>query len=213
MVHLLDAVTTNKTDFFREPAHFDFLTSRALPETIERNPGGRPLLVWSAGCSSGEEPYTIAMVLTEYANQHPGFRFKVLATDLCTTVLAKASLGIFDAPALDEVPADLRQRYFLRSRDRGSNQLRIVPELRDLVEFRHLNFMDPDYGINGKVDILFCRNVIIYFDRPTQEQILRKLAHHLASGGFAFLGHSEALHGLDVPLAPAGQAIYRKIDD
>jgi chemotaxis protein methyltransferase CheR len=212
MVHLLDAVTTNKTDFFREPDHFEFLTSRAVPEMIQRNPSGRPLLVWSAGCSSGEEPYTLAMVLSEYVNAHPGFRFRVLATDLCTTVLTAASVGIFSAKELAPVPEELRQRYFLRSRDPKSDQLRVVPELRDLIEFRRLNFMDSDYGLGEKVDILFCRNVIIYFDRATQEQMLRKLTRQLAPGGFAFLGHSETLHAFDVPLAPVGPAVYRKTD-
>jgi chemotaxis protein methyltransferase CheR len=212
MVHLLDAITTNKTDFFREPGHFDYLTKKALPEMMKRNASGRPLVVWSAGCSSGQEPYTLTIVLSEYAKAHPGFRFKVLATDLCTTVLEKANLAIFDSDVAEPVPIELRRRYFLRSRDRSCNLLRVVRELRDFVEFRRLNFMDPDYGLAEKVDIFFCRNVIIYFDRPTQEQILQKLAQQLVPGGYAFLGHSETLHGLNVPLEPAGPAVYRKTD-
>jgi chemotaxis protein methyltransferase CheR len=212
LVHLLDAVTTNKTDFFREPGHFEYLTKKALPEIMRGNRGGRPLFFWSAGCSSGEEPYTLSMVLSQYANAHPGLRFKVLATDLCTTVLTKASLGIFSAGAVEPVPRDLRLKYFLRSRDRGSDELRVVPELRELVEFRRLNFMDSDYGIAEKADAIFCRNVIIYFDRATQEQILKKLAERLAPGGYLFLGHSETLHGLDVALTPIGPAAYRKPD-
>jgi len=210
MVHLLDAITTNKTDFFREPGHFDYLTKKALPEMMKGNANGRPLVVWSAGCSSGQEPYTLTIVLSEYAKAHPGFRFKVLATDLCTTVLEKANLAIFDSEVVEPVPIELRRRYFLRSRDRASNLLRVVRELRDFVEFRRLNFMDSDYGLTEKADILFCRNVIIYFDRPTQEQILQKLAQQLVPGGYAFLGHSETLHGLDVPLTPSGPAVYRK---
>jgi chemotaxis protein methyltransferase CheR len=213
LVHLLDAVTTNKTDFFREPGHFEYLTKKALPEMMQGNRGGRPLLFWSAGCSSGEEPYTLSMVLSEYANAHPELRFKVLATDLCTTVLTKASLGIFSAEAANAVPKDLRKKYFLRSRDRGSNELRVVPELRELVEFRRLNFMDSDYGIAEKADAIFCRNVIIYFDRATQEQILQRLSQQLAAGGYLFLGHSETLHGLDVALTPIAPAAYRKTHD
>jgi chemotaxis protein methyltransferase CheR len=210
LVPLLDAVTTNKTDFFREPGHFDYLTKTAIPEMVKGNGSGRPLLVWSAGCSSGEEPYTLSMVLSEYSNTHPGFRFRVLATDICTAVLEKASLAVFHTELAAPVPAELRRRYFLRSRDHVSKQIRIVPELRNLVEFRRLNFMDADYGLKEKADVIFCRNVIIYFDRATQEHILRKLAHQLAPGGYMFLGHSETLSGLDVPLASVGPSTYRK---
>jgi chemotaxis protein methyltransferase CheR len=210
MIPLLDAVTTNKTDFFREPDHFEYLAKTTLPEIMHGNASGRPLLAWSAGCSSGEEPYTLSIVLSEYARSHPGLRFKVLATDLCTTVLEKARHAVFNAELVAPVPADLRRRYFLRSRDRGSNQMRIVPELRDMVEFRRLNFKDPDYGLKEKMDVIFCRNVIIYFDRITQEQMLQKLAQQLAPGGTIFLGHSETLSGLDVPLVPVGPSTYRK---
>jgi chemotaxis protein methyltransferase CheR len=212
MIHLLDAVTTNKTDFFRESGHFDYLVKKALPEIAVRNGNSRPLFIWSAGCSTGEEPYTLAMVLEEYALTHPGFRFKILATDLCTTVLAKAKLAVFKSDVLEPVPADWRRKYFMRSRDRGSNLLRVVPELRNHVEFRRLNFMDADYGLTEKADIVFCRNVIIYFDRQTQEQILQKLAKNLVPQGYAFLGHSETLHGLDLPLSPIAPALYRKLN-
>lgn len=210
MVHFLDAVTTNKTDFFREPGHFDYLAKTALPQTTAGTGHGRPLLVWSAGCSTGEEAYTLAIVLSEYAQSHPGFRFHVLATDLCTTVLEQANLAVFKADVATPVPADLRRKYFVRSRDRNTNLLRVVPELRDLVEFRRLNFMDSDYGLSEQADIIFCRNVIIYFDRPTQEQILQKLVHYLVPGGHLFLGHSETLHGLNIPLVPVAPALYRK---
>jgi chemotaxis protein methyltransferase CheR len=212
MVHLLDAVTTNKTDFFREPQHFDYLTKKALPEILRTRATDRPLMIWSAGCSTGEEPYTLAMVLSEYARTSPGFRFKLLATDICTRVLEKANLAVFKSEVAAPVPKDLLRKYFLRARDRASNLLRVVPELRNLVEFRQLNFKDADYGLTEKPDIVFCRNVIIYFDRQTQEQILQRLTHQLVPGGYAFLGHSETLHGLNVPLAAAGQAVYRKTD-
>lgn len=212
MIPLLDAVTTNKTDFFREPDHFEHLTKKALPDMIRRNGSGRPLLAWSAGCSSGEEPYTLAMVLSEWAGTHPGFRFRVLATDLCTTVLEKARLAVFDAETVAPVPAELRRRYFLRSRDRASQQMRVVPELRDMVEFRRLNLMDSDYGLKENADLIFCRNVIIYFDRATQEQILQKLVHYLAPGGTIFLGHSETLSGMDLPLVSVAPSTYRKQD-
>jgi chemotaxis protein methyltransferase CheR len=210
MIPLLDAVTTNKTDFFRESDHFEYLTQKALPGRMNGSLSTRPLLLWSAGCSSGEEPYTLTMVLTEYAGTHPGFRFSILATDLCTTVLDKARLAVFSAEVVAPVPAELRRRYFLRSRDRESKQMRIVPELRELVEFRRLNFMDSDYGLPEKVDFIFCRNVIIYFDRATQEQILQKLVNQLTPGGTIFLGHSETISGMDIPLVTVGPSTYRK---
>jgi chemotaxis protein methyltransferase CheR len=210
MVPFLDVVTTNKTDFFREPSHFDYLTKTALPKLGADCGLLRPLLVWCAGCSTGEEAYTLAMVLSEYALAHPGFRFKILATDLCTRVLEKANLAIYKSEAVDPVPTDLRRKYFVRSRDRNTNLVRVVPELRDLVEFHRLNFMESEYAIGAQADVIFCRNVIIYFDRSTQEQVLQKLARCLTPNGHLFLGHSETLHGLNVPLVPVAPALYKK---
>jgi chemotaxis protein methyltransferase CheR len=212
LIHLLDVVTTNKTDFFREPDHFEYLSQKALPDLVARNGTARPFLVWSAGCSTGEEPYTLAIVMTEFALTHAGFRFQVLATDLSTTVLSKANLGIFTSEVVRPVPAALRRKYFMHSRDPESDQQRVVPELRKLIEFRRLNFMDDDFGVTQKVDAIFCRNVIIYFDRPTQERILQKLASHLSPGGYVFVGHSESLHDMDLPLVPVAPALYRKED-
>lgn len=210
LVHLIDAVTTNKTDFFREAGHFDFLTSRALPDLAARYGTGRRSLLWSAGCSSGEEPYTLAMVLSEYALTHAGFQFSVLATDICTAVLDKARMGIFKSEVAAPVAAGLRRKYFMRSRNPDSDLVRIVPELRARVEFRRVNFMDPDYGLSESPEVIFCRNVIIYFDRPTQIRILQKLTRHLAAGGYFFSGHSESLQGMDLPLSPAGPSVYKK---
>ena len=212
ILHLIDVVTTNKTDFFREPKHFDFLTAKALPNLVARSRGGRPILVWSAGCSTGEEPYTLAMVLSEYAATHPGFRFRILATDISTIVLGKADRGVYTSAVVAPVPAALLRKYFLRSRDRSSEMVRVVPELRRLIEFRRLNFMDADYGVDEKVDAIFCRNVIIYFDRPTQERILGKLASHLVPEGYLFVGHSETLHDMNLPLAPVAPALYRGVN-
>ncbi|HEY1809417.1 MAG TPA: protein-glutamate O-methyltransferase [Acidobacteriaceae bacterium] len=209
IVAFLDVVTTNKTDFFREPVHFTFLASQALPEMAARAEG-RPLLVWSAGCSSGEEPYTLAMVLSEYAETHPGFRFRIRATDISTQVLEKAQLGIYTTESVEPVAPALRKKYLMRSRERGSNQVRVVPELRQVVEFRRLNFMDADYGLAEPADAIFCRNVIIYFDRATQEAILGKLARQLVPQGYLFIGHSEALHDMHLPLTAIGPALYRR---
>jgi len=212
LVHLIDVVTTNKTDFFRESGHFNFLVQKALPEITSRNGGDRQLLIWSAGCSTGEEPYTLAIVLSEYALTHPGFRFKILATDISTTVLAKAEQGVYSNEVVSPVRSDLVRKYFMRSRDPISKRVRVVPELRRLIEFRRVNFMDSDYGLSEKADAIFCRNVIIYFDRATQERILKKLSHHLVPSGYMFVGHAETLHDMDLPLEPVAPALYRRVN-
>jgi chemotaxis protein methyltransferase CheR len=212
IVLLIDAVTTNKTDFFRESGHFDYLVAKALPELAMRSSTQRPLLVWSAGCSTGEEPYTIAIVLSEHAASTPGFRFNVLASDISTEVLAKARAGIFKAETVKPVPTALQHKYFMRSRDRSSDLMRVVPELRGLVEFRRVNFMDDRFDLPRAPEIIFCRNVIIYFDRATQERLLKKLTAHLAPGGYFFAGHSESLQGMDLPLVPVAPSSYRKVE-
>ncbi len=212
LVPLIDVVTTNKTDFFREPKHFDFLTGTMLPELIRGAGSRRPLLIWSAGCSSGEEPYTLAIVLSEFEQTHPGFSFRILATDVSTAVLKKAALGIYSTEVIRPVVPALQVRYFMRGREAGSNRVRVVPELRRLVEFRRLNFMNSDYGLSEKVDAIFCRNVIIYFDRPTQQRILEKLTRYLLPGGYLFLGHAETLHELDLPVIQVAPALYRRVD-
>ena len=212
MIHLIDAVSTNKTDFFREKEHFDVLVTQVLPELTAGDGKTREILIWSAGCSSGEEPYTLAIVLSEYARSHPGFRFRLLATDISTAMLAKAKRGVFTGEVVSPVSLELRRKYFMRSRDRASNLLRVVPELRDLIEFRRLNLME-EFGMSERADAIFCRNVIIYFDRPTQERLFRKFARQLVHGGYMFVGHSESLHHLDVPLVPVAPAIYRNNDD
>jgi chemotaxis protein methyltransferase CheR len=212
IVPLIDVVTTNKTDFFREPGHFNFLVEKALPELTSRDGAGRPVLIWSAGCSTGEEPYTLAIVLSEYALTHPGFRFRILATDISTRVLEKAEMGVYMKDVVSPVPATLKRKYFMASRDPSSERVRVVPELRRLIEFRRLNFMDADYGISEKVDAIFCRNVIIYFDRQTQEKVLQRLSRHLVPLGYLFVGHAETLHEMDLPLTPVAPALYRRVD-
>ncbi|MCP4715312.1 MAG: chemotaxis protein CheR, partial [Deltaproteobacteria bacterium] len=166
LVHMLDAVTTNKTDFFREPTHFDYLTRTVLPRLQQvHGSGGRlSLQAWSAGCSTGEEPYTLAMVLNEFALQQSGFSFSVSATDLSTRVLEKAISGVYDEEKIAPVPMPLRRKYLLRSKDRTRQTVRIVQELRSKISFGRLNFMDRNFTMK-KMHFIFCRNVIIYFDR------------------------------------------------
>jgi len=211
LVPFIDVVTTNKTDFFREPRHFDFLRECALAE-MEARTAGRQALVWSAGCSSGEEPYTLAMVLSEYAALRPDFRFRILATDISTQVLDKAARAIYTEEQIAPVPKVLRHKYILRSRDRTQNRVKIAPELRKLIEFQRLNFMDTAYAVCERADAIFCRNVLIYFNRQTQQEILQKLCRHLVPGGYLFVGHSESLHDLTLPVVPVAPALYRRVN-
>jgi chemotaxis protein methyltransferase CheR len=211
-VHFIDAVTTNKTDFFREPQHFDYLTRTALP-TLDRGPaGGRPwpFKLWCAGCSSGEEPYTLAMVLAEFAAQRPGFEFSLLATDISSRVLEQAASGVYAAGRIEPVAGPLRSKYLMRGKDPARAVVRVVPELRKRIAFHRLNFMDADYGVKEDFEVIFFRNVMIYFDKPTQEAVIGKLCRNLVPGGYLFVGHSESLAGLDIPVNSVGMSIYRK---
>ncbi len=208
--HMIDAVTTNKTDFFREPSHFAFLVDRALPELAAVRPERKQVLVWSAACSSGEEPYTLAMVLQEFADRCPGFDFAVLATDISTRVLDKAREGIYEAEKIEPVPMDLRKKYLLRSRDPAQRRVRIAPELREKVLFRRMNLAEQRYEIPEGIDVVFCRNVLIYFDAATQERLIGQFCRHLSPGGYLFMGHAETISNMNVPLAYVAPTIYRK---
>ncbi len=212
LAHFIDAVTTNKTDFFREPGHFNVLVRDILPEFLHRNEGSRArcFSVWSAACSSGEEPYTLAMVMADFAERRPGFRFSLLATDISTRMLEKAQLAIYDRDQAGPVPPALGRKYLMRSKDSKKRQVRIVPELRAQVAFQRLNLMDQRYGMVNPMDVVFCRNVLIYFDRMTQYEILARITGTLRHGGYLFLGHSENVYGLDLPLERVASTIYRK---
>jgi len=212
LIHMIDVVTTNKTDFFREPKHFEFLACRVLPELIQAQTTVRKRVkVWSAGCSTGEEPYTLAMVLEDFAEQVEGFSYSILATDISTKVLEIAKTGIYESEKIEPVPPHFKKKYLLRSKDRKKDLVRIVPELRSRVLFQRLNFMYKDFGLSEPLDVIFCRNVMIYFDRETQEKLLKRFCKNLSNSGYVFIGHSETLHGLDVPLAMVSPTVYRKI--
>jgi chemotaxis protein methyltransferase CheR len=182
LVHMLDVVTTNKTDFFREPEHFDYLYRTALPELVNAHGVGtrRKLKAWSAGCSSGEEPYTLAMILDKFADRCDGFQYSILATDISTKVLEKAYFGIYPQEKVLPVPFELKKQYLLRSKDKNKRLIRIAPELRARVTFQRLNLMDEDSGIHEKMDVLFFRNVIIYFNKSTQKVILNRICRRTA---------------------------------
>lgn len=208
-VEFINSITTNKTDFFREPTHFDYLTNRVVPEWLARRKGGQ-FKLWCAGCSSGEEPYTLAMVLSEVALRIPGFDFALLATDVSTKVLEQAQSGIYDEARAEAIPEGLRKKYLLRSRDSERGQVRINTKLRRKIGFHRLNFMDSNYQVPREFDVVFFRNVLIYFDKPMQESVVCKIAKSLKPDGYLFIGHSESLAGLKVPVDSLGSAIFRK---
>jgi chemotaxis protein methyltransferase CheR len=211
-VHFISAITTNKTDFFREPQHYEYLANTALPKLFpEQNPAhSTRITAWSAGCSSGEEPYTLAMILSEYCQKRPRFDFSILATDISNRVLQQAKTGTYEEYRIEPVPQSLRAKYLLRSRDRSAQLVRVVPELRQKISFHCLNFMDRDYRIRAIFDFIFFRNVMIYFDRPTQEAVVNRMCRYLRPGGYLFVGHSESLTGLNVPVSSVTTAVLRK---
>ncbi len=210
IVHMMDVVSTNKTDFFREAQHFDYMTNVLLPEIYNLN-RQRFIKVWSAGCSSGEEPYTLAIVLSDFAQNHLGFDYSILGTDLSTIVLEKAANAIYPEDRVNIISLEQKKKYLLKSKERQHPTVRITPQLRQKVSFMRLNFMDNSYPINDLYDIVFCRNVLIYFDRITQERVINKLCNHLKKGGIFFLGHSESITGLEVPLKQIKPTIFTKI--
>ncbi len=211
VVHLLDVVTTNKTDFFREPRHYDVLTKTVLPELLKRKPKGEPLKIWSAACSSGEEPYTLAIVMSEFARENDCPPFSILGTDVSTHVLYKALDAIYKEQTIKDVPEEIKKKYFLRSRDSAKPVVRLTKKTRDIVSFKRLNFMEPAYDIDKDFDIIFCRNVMIYFDRPTQEVVINRLCRHIKPEGYLFMGHSETLMGIRAPLKQIVSTVYSRL--
>lgn len=211
LIHMIDVVTTNKTDFFREPSHFDFLKQVVLPEFISKKNYHAQLKIWSAGCSSGEEVYTLAIVLSEFAEFHKRIDYSILGTDISTRILQQATDAIYTQERIMNLPMELKKKYFLRSKDRSKPLVRVIPDLRKRASFMRLNFMDNNYNVNEKFDIIFCRNVLIYFDRDTQQQVISKLCNNLKSGGYFFLGHSESITGMNVPLVQLKPTVFMKV--
>ncbi len=215
LTNMIDEVTTNKTDFFREPAHFTYLTSKVLPALMrtEKFSAANRLTIWSAGCSSGEEPYTIAMVVKDFidGNGEKPISFQVIGTDISRRVLEKGERAIYEEERVVPVPGDIKKKFLLRSKKPGAGLVRIAPEIRSCVAFRRLNFMDCDFGFREKIDVIFCRNVIIYFDKKVQERLLNKFCQCLKPGGYIFMGHSETLFGMDLPLDQVAPTVYRRV--
>ena len=203
-VAVIDLLTTNKTDFFREPAHFDYLVREVLPPVIA---SGAPLRIWSAGCSSGEEPYTLAMVLRE--ELPAGHDVRILATDISTRILEKARQGRYGADAIAGVDPARRARWFTEQPTPHGPQWTVRGELRAMVAFAYLNLMGA-WPMKGPFDAILCRNVMIYFDKPTQTRLVQRFWELLAPGGHLFTGHSESLTALEHRYRYVQPAVYAK---
>lgn len=208
LAHMVDVLTTNKTSFFREESHFDFLASTVIPEWLS---SGGPLRIWSAGCSSGEEPYSVAMLLLDRVPDLARRDVRILATDLSRPVLAKAQAGVYDEPLLTSVPPALRERCTTaRPGLPGGLLLREMNrEVRALVAFAQLNLMGH-WPMRGPFDVIMCRNVMIYFDRETRQRLVERFARLLGPGGHLLVGHSESLNGLDHGMSYVMPAVYRR---
>lgn len=205
----INAITTNLTAFFREKHHFEFLATVALPELLVRNRRERRLRIWSAGCSTGEEPYSLAMTLLESVPRFPEWDASVLATDIDSNVLARAASGIFDMAKVSEIERSRLRRWFLKGKGVQTGKAKAKPAIRQIIDFRHLNLLGG-WSISD-VDIIFCRNVIIYFAKPSKKLLVDKFANALPLGGYLCIGHSESLHRLTDRFELAGNTTYRKI--
>lgn len=204
--NLINAVTTNHTSFFREKHHFDYLQKTALP-AIAHDASSHRLRIWSAGCSTGEEPYTIAMVLRECRSLFSAWDVKLLATDLDTNVVAAARRGVYDNERMETIPEAYRTRYFTETGDGAGTA---SDELRSLISFAPLNLLHQ-WPMSGPFDIIFCRNVVIYFDKPTQRTLFDRYAEMLKPDGWLFVGHSESLMGVSDRFDLVGRTIYRRV--
>lgn len=202
----INAVTTNLTSFFRESHHFDYLKKTLLPRLMQTNRNSRRIRIWSAGSSTGEEPYSIAMTVAE--TMPSGWNVKILATDLDTDVLAHGERGVYDDSRVEGLERSVVKRWFAKNRHQPG-KVRVKPELQELIHFRQLNLLQP-WPMKGPVDIIFCRNVIIYFDMPTKQKLMNRYADMLPAGGHLFLGHSEAMNNMSSRFSLCGKSVYIK---
>ncbi len=208
LVDFINIITTNKTDFFREPKHFDFLKQTILPDLLSRR---HDLVFWSAACSRGAEPYTLAMVLEDYDVTHLAqkMHYTIVATDISTKVLKEAVKGVYKEEEVEPVPLSLRRRYLLRSKDQKEQLVRIIPALRQKVQYTRINLVEP-FHLEQKVDVIFCRNVMIYFDKKTQYQIISHMISFLKPDGYLIMGHSEVLDVRTYNLISIIPSVYQK---
>ncbi len=207
LIPFINSITTNKTDFFRESKHFEFIKNNYLPE-FEKSLK-KMLKIWSAGCSSGEEPYSIAITLAEYFKNKKIPDIKILATDIDTNVLDAGKAGVYKKEVLEEVDQRIIKEYF--NYDKDNDNYVIKDSIKKMVSFRRVNFLDKSYSMNGKFDLLFCRNVIIYFDKHTRDYVVNRFYDYLDDAGYFFAGHSENLSHFSDKYYLIGNTIYKKI--
>lgn len=207
---LIEIIATNHTHFFREPAHFDVLAREVLPRLAVERRGAGPLAVWSAAASSGEEPYTLAIVLAEFAAAHPGLAWRVHASDISRRMLDRCRTAIYEAEKVSLPDERLLRRHFLRGFGEREGFYRVKPELRGRVSVEHVNLFQAAYPLAPGLDVIFCRNVMIYFDPASRQELLDRLAAMLAPGGYLFVGHAESLLGLEHALESVWPSVYRR---
>jgi len=207
-VHMINAITTNLTFFFRENHHFEFLANTAIPQVIANNQSSKKIRIWSAGCSTGEEPYSIAIVLKEVVP--PGWDAKVIATDLDSNVVATGKAGVYKIDRLKGVSEPRKKRWFLKGTGANEGMVKVKKELQDIIDFGQLNLMD-EWPLRDSIDIIFCRNVVIYFDKPTQSRLFNRYAEKLPMGGHLFIGHSESLYKVCDRFKLLGKTIYERV--
>ncbi len=208
---LINAITTNLTSFFREAYHFDFIAESLIPDLFSANPKQRRLRVWSAGCSSGEEPYSIAITLNYLGLAARGWDIEIMATDIDSNVLEHAAAGVYGADQIQSIPERYVKSGFLRGKGGRFGKVRIKPEVRRMVKFAQLN-LNSSWSLPEPVDIVFCRNVIIYFDKESKKVLVNRIAENLKPGGYLFIGHSESLFRVSDRFELVGKTIYRKKD-
>jgi chemotaxis protein methyltransferase CheR len=209
LVGLINAITTNVTSFFRENHHFEAMREFMLPEALRRNAQSRRIRIWSAGCSTGEEPYFIAMIASDVP-QRSGWDCKILATDIDSDVIAFAQQGIYPMDRVSSLPTERLRRSFQKGVGTRAGEALVKSQVRDLVTFRVLNLLQP-WPMRGVFDVIFCRNVMIYFDQATRDRLIERFAQLLAPEGYLCIGHAEAIHQTTAPLELVGRTIYRRI--
>ena len=210
LVEFTNALTTNLTSFFREPHHFEYLKSTGIPALIRNRPDKR-LRIWSAGCSTGEEPYTIAMTVNEAIPNMSGWDVRILATDLDSNVVNKGKSGIYSLDRVNGISDQRLKRWFRKGRgDEHQGKVMVSPAIKDLITFKTLNLMQP-WPMAGPMDVIFCRNVVIYFSKDTQRKLFNRYADILADDGYLIVGHSESLHKVSDRFKLIGKTIYKKV--
>lgn len=210
---MLDCISTNETRFFREPKQFEFLEATVLPHWRALGDSGtipKNIRVWSAACSSGEEPYTLAMVLGTHFPDSDGWSVEILASDLSTRVLSAAREGVWPIERSNDIPEHYRKAWMLRGIRSEEGRMRAHPRLKSMIEFRRINLNDRNYAIRDSFDLIFCRNVLIYFNRESKTEVINRLTQHLSPAGLLFLGHAESLAGTTHALEHAGPTAYRR---